>query len=108
MTSSSPARDLFRLQGVLCHGEERQRIGKAPEQVGFPGAAAKALPTIRSAALGFGQIALAHEADIHPNVVGRLERGEYNPTVSLLQLLVKPLGVALSELMAGAEKRCGS
>lgn len=60
----------------------------------------------RRKALGFSQIALAHEADIHPNVVGRLERGEYNPTVSLLLLLVNPLGVALSELIAAAEKRC--
>ena len=59
-------------------------------------------------ALGFSQIALAHEAEIHPNVVGRLERGEYNPTIALLELLVKPLRVALSELIAAAEKRCGS
>jgi transcriptional regulator with XRE-family HTH domain len=62
----------------------------------------------RRKALGFSQIALAHEAEIHPNVVGRLERGEYNPTVSLLELLVKPLRVGLSELIAGAERRCGS
>jgi transcriptional regulator with XRE-family HTH domain len=62
----------------------------------------------RRKALGFSQIALAHEANIHPNVVGRLERGEYNPTVSLLRLLVGPLGVAISELFAGAEKRYGS
>ena len=40
-------------------------------------------------------------------VVGRLERGEYNPTVSLLELLVKPLRVALSELIAAAERRRG-
>ena len=62
----------------------------------------------RRKALGFSQIALAHEAEVHPNVVGRLERGEYTPTVSLLELLVKPLRVALSELIAAAEKRCGS
>jgi len=61
----------------------------------------------RRKALGFSQIALAHEAEIHPNVVGRLERGEYNPTVSLLELLAKPLRLALSELIAGAERRCG-
>jgi transcriptional regulator with XRE-family HTH domain len=62
----------------------------------------------RRKALGFSQIALAYEAEIHPNVVGRLERGEYNPTVALLELLIKPLGVALSELIAGAERRRGS
>lgn len=59
-------------------------------------------------ALGLSQIALAHEAEIHPNVVGRLERGEYNPTIALLELLVKPLRVALSDVIAGAERRCGS
>jgi transcriptional regulator with XRE-family HTH domain len=62
----------------------------------------------RRKALGFSQIALAHEAEVHPNVVGRLERGEYNPTVSLLELLIKPLRVDLSELIAGAERRLGS
>ena len=61
----------------------------------------------RRKALGLSQIALAHEAEIHPNVVGRLERGEYNPTVSILQLLIEPLKVELSELMAGAERRRG-
>ena len=59
----------------------------------------------RRKALGLSQIALAHEADVHPNVVGRLERGEYNPSVSLLQLLIGPLKIELSELMAGAERR---
>jgi transcriptional regulator with XRE-family HTH domain len=54
---------------------------------------------------GLSQIALAHEADVHPNVVGRLERGEYNPTVSLLLLLAGPLEIKLSELIAGAERR---
>jgi putative transcriptional regulator len=62
---------------------------------------------VRRKALGLSQIALAHEAEIHPNVVGRLERGEYNPTFSLLLLLIKPLGVGLSELIAGAERRHG-
>lgn len=61
----------------------------------------------RRKALGLSQIALAHEAEIHPNVVGRLERGEYNPTIALLEQLIKPLRVALSDLIAGAEKRCG-
>jgi ribosome-binding protein aMBF1 (putative translation factor) len=60
----------------------------------------------RRKALGFSQIALAHEAEIHPNVVGRLERGEYNPTIALLEQLIKPLCVALSDLIAGAERRC--
>lgn len=62
----------------------------------------------RRKALGFSQIALAHQAEIHPNVVGRLERGEYNPTVALLELLIKPLRASLSDLIVGAERRRGS
>jgi transcriptional regulator with XRE-family HTH domain len=58
-------------------------------------------------ALSLSQIALAYEAEVHPNVVGRLERGEYNPTVALLLLLVKPLRVSLSDLIAAAERRGG-
>ena len=61
----------------------------------------------RRKALGLSQIALAHDAEIHPNVVGRLERGAYNPTVTLLELLIVPLKVELSELIAGAERRRG-
>jgi transcriptional regulator with XRE-family HTH domain len=59
----------------------------------------------RRKALGLSQIALALEAEVHPNVVGRLERGEYNPTVTILELLIVPLKVDLSVLMAGAERR---
>ena len=59
----------------------------------------------RRKALDLSQIALAHEAEVHPNVVGRLERGEYNPTVTILELLIVPLKVDLSVLIAGAERR---
>ena len=59
----------------------------------------------RRKALGLSQIALALEAEIHPNVVGRLERGAYNPTVTILELLIVPLKVDLSVLIAGAEGR---
>lgn len=62
----------------------------------------------RRQTLGFSQIALAHDAEIHPNVVGRLERGEYNPTIAILELLIKPLRVELSDLIAGAERRRAS
>ena len=59
----------------------------------------------RRKALGLSQIALALEAEVHPNVVGRLERGEYNPTVTILELLIVPLKVDLSVLITGAERR---
>jgi transcriptional regulator with XRE-family HTH domain len=51
------------------------------------------------------QEALAHQAGIHPNVVGRLERGIYNPTVLILLAVAMKLDTSLTELFAGAAKR---
>ena len=51
------------------------------------------------------QEALAHQAGIHTNVVGRLERGVYNPTVLTLVSIAVKLDVSLSELFAGAARR---
>jgi XRE family transcriptional regulator, regulator of sulfur utilization len=51
------------------------------------------------------QEALAGLAGIHTNVVGRLERGRYNPTVETLFSIAVKLNVPLSELFAGAEGR---
>jgi transcriptional regulator with XRE-family HTH domain len=51
------------------------------------------------------QEALAHLADVHPNVVGRLERGTYNPTVTLLLDIAVKLNTTLGELFAGVEGR---
>jgi transcriptional regulator with XRE-family HTH domain len=51
------------------------------------------------------QMALAGMAGVHMNVVGRLERGVYNPTVLLLQAIAIKLNVSLEELLAGAERR---
>jgi XRE family transcriptional regulator, regulator of sulfur utilization len=51
------------------------------------------------------QEALAGLAEIHTNVVGRLERGRYNPTVETLFVIALKLNVTLSELFAGAERR---
>jgi transcriptional regulator with XRE-family HTH domain len=53
------------------------------------------------------QEALAGLAGIHTNVVGRLERGSYNPTVLILVALTAKLGVSIEELFAGAEGRLG-
>ena len=36
---------------------------------------------------------LAEKADIHPNYVGRIERGECSPTVDILIRVAKALGV---------------
>lgn len=51
------------------------------------------------------QEALAFDAGIHPNVVGRLERGIYNPTVKILYALALELNTSLPDLFAGAAKR---
>ena len=51
------------------------------------------------------QEALAGLAGIHTNVVGRLERGSYNPTVLILAAIAVKLGVTLEQLFKGAEAR---
>ena len=51
------------------------------------------------------QEALALDAGIHPNVVGRLERGLYNPTVKILLAIATELNTSLADLFAGASKR---
>jgi transcriptional regulator with XRE-family HTH domain len=51
------------------------------------------------------QEALAGLAGVHTNVVGRLERGSYNPTVMVVAALAVKLGVTLEELFRGAEGR---
>ena len=51
------------------------------------------------------QEALAFEAGVHPNVVGRLERGIYNPTVMILFAISTKLDTSLQDLFAAASKR---
>ena len=51
------------------------------------------------------QEALAFDAGLHRNVIGRLERGEYNPSLRTLVSIQTALNVPLSELIAGAERR---
>ena len=62
---------------------------------------------VRELRLGkkLSQEALASLAGIHTNVVGRLERGSYNPSVMVLAALAVKLGVSLGELFRGAEGR---
>ena len=52
---------------------------------------------IREAA-SLTQEALAEVADVHVNVVGRLERGTYNPSVLVLQSIATALETSLSDL----------
>ena len=48
---------------------------------------------------GFTQEELANEADIPINQVGRIERGEVNPTLSTLSALSKALKISISTLV---------
>jgi transcriptional regulator with XRE-family HTH domain len=52
----------------------------------------------RRSRLGLTQIKLADEAGIHPNVIGRLERGTYNPTILVLCGIAAALGTILTDL----------
>jgi len=48
---------------------------------------------------GFSQEQLAYEADIMLSQIGRIERGETNPTISTLAVLAEALQVQLTELV---------
>jgi transcriptional regulator with XRE-family HTH domain len=51
------------------------------------------------------QEALAHQAGVHPNVVGRLERGSYNITVLTLLAIAMKLNTSVLDLFVGAARR---
>lgn len=59
----------------------------------------------RRTALQLSQEALAAGAGLHRNVIGRLERGTYNPTVITLLSIVAELDISLAELTSSAERR---
>ena len=50
---------------------------------------------------GLSQEALAEKADIHPNYVGRIERGECCASVRILLRVAKALGVRPYKLFLG-------
>jgi transcriptional regulator with XRE-family HTH domain len=54
--------------------------------------------------LGISQTTLAQTARVHPNVVGRTERGVYNPTVLILDAIATALGTSMVDLLRGAAK----
>jgi transcriptional regulator with XRE-family HTH domain len=55
--------------------------------------------------LNLSQEALADQAGLHTNVIGRIERGVYNPSVLVLFAVATRLGISLSELLAASERR---
>jgi transcriptional regulator with XRE-family HTH domain len=48
---------------------------------------------------------LAHLAETHLNIVGRLERGEGNPTLLTLLAIATVLNLTVAELLSAAVKR---
>jgi predicted transcriptional regulator len=54
--------------------------------------------------LDISQVALAAKAGVHYNVVGRMERGKYNPTVMSLDSIAAALNTSMVELLRRALK----
>ena len=50
---------------------------------------------------GLTQEKLAEKAELHPNYLGRVERGEETASVVSLRRIAKAVGVSLSELVRG-------
>ena len=48
---------------------------------------------------GFSQEDLANEADIPLSQIGRIERGENNPTISTLYVISEALGIELKKFV---------
>jgi transcriptional regulator with XRE-family HTH domain len=57
----------------------------------------------RREALNLSQAMLAHRARVHTNVIGRIERGSYNPTVLTLGAIAAALNASLVEILAQRE-----
>jgi transcriptional regulator with XRE-family HTH domain len=53
---------------------------------------------------GMSQEYLADEANITPNQVSRIEKGEVNTTIVTLNVLAKALGIKITELFEFKEK----
>lgn len=50
-------------------------------------------------ALGLSQLQLANRAKMHVNFIGKIERGQCNPTFKSLILISKALGISPKDLM---------
>ena len=57
---------------------------------------------------GLTQEALAFKAGLHPTTIGLLEREKRSPTIRILGLICKEIGIPVSELVKRAEKRADS
>lgn len=53
---------------------------------------------------GLTQMGLSEEAGLSPNVVGRIERGVYNPSVKVLEDIATALGVPVRVLFPNIDR----
>ena len=51
--------------------------------------------------LGFTQERLAEKAELHPNYLGRVERGEETVSLASLRNIARALGVRVRDLVVG-------
>jgi transcriptional regulator with XRE-family HTH domain len=58
----------------------------------------------RRVAMGISQVVLAAKAGVHTNVIGRTERGTYNPTVLTLHAIAAALNTSMVDLLREAFK----
>ena len=58
---------------------------------------------VRRKELGLSQEGLAEVVDCHRNFVGRIERGEQNPTVDMLMRFSKALQCSVTDLFSEAD-----
>lgn len=54
--------------------------------------------------VGVSQEVLAHQADLHPTWISRIERGHNNPAWGTVRRIATALGVTLLELVALIER----
>jgi transcriptional regulator with XRE-family HTH domain len=57
----------------------------------------------RRESVHLSQVTLAKRAKLHPNVIGRLERGTYNPTVVTLYCIAAALKASLVSILGQAK-----
>jgi transcriptional regulator with XRE-family HTH domain len=75
-----------------------------PSDPGITAAVGRAVRSLREQR-GLSQEELAALCRMHRTYIGGIERGERNPTVSVLYRLAKALQITGSELLACAEKQ---
>jgi ribosome-binding protein aMBF1 (putative translation factor) len=69
-----------------------------PDEHDFAAQVGEAIRRSRTA-LGWTQVQLATEAELSPNYVARLERGELGPSLFVATRIARAMGVPLDELL---------